>query len=138
MDRIKSYILTHPNRVKYGLILVNIFLILMSVRIYINYITIEDAIKETIQQTEYKQLELAFTENFLLNYEQSEYAQYFLQHENNILGRWEFIVKFEALPEKNQEDDNGIAVSQYDQKQYIKTPQDSWKHFMEGKLSKIK
>ncbi|MBU1758181.1 hypothetical protein KKG31_03335 [Patescibacteria group bacterium] len=139
MDKIKAYILRHPNRVKYGLILANVFAILIAVRMYINYIAIEDAIQETIEQSQNKELELAFTENFLLNYEQSEYAQYFLQHENNILSRGEYIIKFEALPEKSQEDDkNNNTLSQYDQKQYIKTPQESWNHFIEEKVSKIR
>ncbi|NCO97912.1 hypothetical protein GW864_01895 [bacterium] len=137
MDKIKSYILRHPIRIKYGLVIANVFIILIAVRMYINYTTIEDAIQNTIIQSQQKTLELAFSQNFLLNYEKSEYAQYFLQHENNILGRGEFIIKFEQMPEKTQTG-NEQAISIYDQKDYIKTPQQSRNRFIAEKFSKIK
>jgi len=137
MDKIKSYILRHPIRIKYGLAIANVFIILIAVRMYINYTTIEDAIQNTIIQSQQKTLELAFSQNFLLNYEKSEYAQYFLQHENNILRRGEFIIKFEQMPEKTQTG-NEQAISIYDQKDYIKTPQQSRNRFIAEKFSKIK
>lgn len=137
MNDIKSYILRHPIRVKYGLIVANIFIILIAVRMYINYTAIEDAIQNTIIQSEQKTLELAFSENFLLNYEKSEYAQYFLQHENNILWRGEFIVKFEKMPEKIEKPEEQV-ISKYDQKDYIKTPQESRNRFILEKISKVK
>lgn len=133
MNDLRSYILRHPIRVKYGLIIVNIFIILIAVRMYINYTAIEDAIQDTIIQSEQKTLELAFSENFLLNYEKSEYAQYFLQHENNILRRGEFIIKFEQMPEKAQTGTQQV-ISTYDQKEYIKTPQQSRNRFIAEKF----
>ena len=140
MDEIKSYILRHPVRVKYGLIAANIIIILVSVRMYINYTTIEDAIQDTINQSQQKTLELAFSENFLLNYEKSEYAKYFLQHENNILGNNEFIVKFEQMPQKTtqSEADAQETISTYDKKNYIKSSQESWNRFIAEKISKIR
>jgi hypothetical protein len=138
MNDIKSYILRHPVRVKYGLIVANIFIILIAVRMYLNYTAIEDAIQDTINQSQEKTLELAFSQNFLLNYEKSEYAQYFLQHENNILGRGEFIIKFEQMPEKTTKPEDEQIISKYDQKDYIKTPQDSRNRFIVEKVSKIR
>jgi hypothetical protein len=137
MDSIKTYILKHPMRIKYGLMIANIFIILIAARMYINYSAIEDAIQDTIIQSQQKTLELAFSENFLLNYEKSEYARYFLQHENNIIGPGEFIIKFEKMPEKTQTGTTEI-ISQYDQKEYLKTPQQSRNRFILDKMSKVK
>ena len=105
---------------------------------YINYVSIEDAIQSTIDESQQKNLELAFTENFLLNYEKSEYAQYFLQHENNILWKGEFIIRFEKMPDKIQKIEPETAISSYDQKDYIKTPQEWRKRFISEKISKIR
>lgn len=124
-------------RIKYGLMIANIFIILIAARMYINYSAIEDAIQDTIIQSQQKTLELAFSENFLLNYEKSEYARYFLQHENNIIGPGEFIIKFEKMPEKTQTGTTEI-ISQYDQKEYLKTPQQSRNRFILDKMSKVK
>lgn len=135
MDKIKAYILRHPIRVKYGLIVIDIFAILIAVRMYINYTTIEDTIQNTITQSEDKRLELAFSENFLLNYEKSQYAQFFLQHENSILWEWEYIIKFEKMPEKKAIEEQ--AISKYDTKEYIKSPQESRNYFIVDKISKI-
>jgi hypothetical protein len=52
---------------------------------YVNYLSIKTAIQETKYQAIQKELELAFSENFLLNYEKSTFSKYFLQHENNVL-----------------------------------------------------
>ena len=138
MNQIKAIILNYPNRIKYSLIIANIFIILIAVRIYINYVSIEDTITNTIQQSEQKRLELAYNQNFVLNYEKSKYAQYFLQHENNILSRWEFIIRFEKMPEKITSTEEEETTTSYDQKEYIKTPQQSRNYFIRDKFFKIR
>ncbi len=71
------------------------FLVLIAIKIFINYNNIEVAISETAQQSESKTMELWYAQNFQLPYEKSEYAQRFLKHENNMLLPWEFIIKLQ-------------------------------------------
>ena len=86
-----------------------------------NYLAIEVSIENVNQETQQITQRKLYEENFLIPYEQSEYAQYFLRHENNILFPWEFIVRFEA--------ENVASVSETDQEDRIQTPQESRRHF---------
>ena len=97
MNNLKELLLRHPTRSKYLLLVIDIFLVLVATKMFINYNNIKQAIEETALQSEKKQLELAFTENFQLPYEKSEYAEFFLKHENNILFPREFIIKFQTI-----------------------------------------
>lgn len=138
MNILKWYILKYPSRVKYGLIIANAFIILVAVKMYINYVSIEDTIGNTILQRQQETNKTNFMQNFLLNYEKSEYARYFLQHENNILWPWEFIIRFIKKTEKTPVVESTDWISSYDQKQYIKNPQESRNYFINDKLTKIK
>ena len=95
MDKLKLFILKHPNRFKYGFAIIDMFLVLIAIKIFINYNNIEVAITETAQQSQDKTMELGYAQNFQLPYEKSEYAQRFLKHENNMLLPGEFIIKFQ-------------------------------------------
>jgi hypothetical protein len=85
MDRIKAFLLNYATHAKYLLLGLNIFFALVAIRIFINYTNIERAIHEVTQETAQKELELSYTKQFELPYKQSDYAQFFLKHENNIL-----------------------------------------------------
>jgi len=73
---------------------------ILATKTYVNYLSIETAIKQAIIQKNEKENEFHFTKHFLLPYEQSAYASYFLQHENNMLMRSEYIIKFEEMHPK--------------------------------------
>lgn len=96
---------------------------------FINYNNIKLAIEETALQSEKKQLELAFTENFQLPYEKSDYAEFFLKHENNILFPREFIIKFQTIIPTT-----GSKEITTTQNRFIKTPQESRKQFFTEQL----
>ena len=85
MDKLKYMFLKYPNRTKYGFVILDMFLILIAIKIFINYNNIEQAIEQTAQESENKTMQLGFANNFELPYERSEYAQRFLKHENNML-----------------------------------------------------
>lgn len=138
MNQFKSIVLRYPSQLKYGLIFINIFVILMSVRMYINYVSIEDAIQDTINQSAQWKLELAYSENFLINYEKSQYAKYFLQHKNNILSRWEFIVRFEQIPTKITKPEEQTPTDDFSTNASLQTPTQSRNSFLANKLWKIK
>jgi len=52
MDKFKELLLKHPTRSKYLLVVFNIFFILVSTKIFINYTNIEDTIQKTIIERE--------------------------------------------------------------------------------------
>ncbi len=97
MEKIYALLRKYPNRIKYGLLVASVFIMVLAIRTYINYVSIEEAIAHAIVQKQIKTDELYFTQNFLVSYEASDYASYFLQHENNMLLRNEFIIKFEEI-----------------------------------------
>lgn len=102
MEYIQALLRRYPNRIKYGILILDIFAMIIAIRTYVNYVSIETAIEEATIQQQVKTEELAFTQNFLVNYEKSEYAKYFLEHENNMLLGDEFIIKFEEMYQKQQ------------------------------------
>lgn len=104
MDSLRTLLRRYPNRIKYGLFIVDIIAMILAIRTYVNYVSIEVAIDNATIEKQVKSDELAFTQNFLLPYEKSEYASYFLQHENNMLQRDEYIIKFEEMYQKQEID----------------------------------
>ena len=105
MGKLHYYLRKYPNRIKYGLIVLDVFAMIIAIRVYINYISIETTIQDTIVERETKMAELAFSQNFLVHYEKSDFAKYFLQHENNMLMPDEYVVKF---VENNKKVDTGV------------------------------
>lgn len=97
MNKLKLILLKHPTRFKYILLVLDIFFVLVATKMFINYTNIKQAIEETALQSQEQELKLAYTENFELNYEKSDYATTFLKHENNVLRPGEFIIKFQTI-----------------------------------------
>jgi len=102
MDYIQALLRRYPNRIKYGILILDVFAMIIAIRTYVNYVSIETAIENATLQQQTKTDELDFTQNFLVNYEKSDYAKYFLEHENNMLLRNEYIIKFEEMYQKQQ------------------------------------
>ena len=138
MEKLRYYLKRYPNRIKYGLILLDILAMIIAIRVYVNYISIETTIANTITEREQKMDELSFAQNFLVQYERSDYAKYFLQHENNMLLRWEYIIKFEENTKKVLTWDQSQAQASTSKPtttdaNWITSPQDSWKKFLQEK-----
>ena len=97
----------------------------------VNFSNIEDTIVSTQETSKQKTLEVEYTRNFLINYEKSDYANFFLKHENNILGKGETIIKFQKKSQittntgENKNSNTGIQEQ---------TPQQSRKTFFQEKL----
>ena len=102
MDYIQALLRKYPNRIKYGLIFLDFFAMMFAIKTYVNYVSIETAIQDATIQQQQQTDQLNFTQNFLVNYEKSEYAKYFLEHENNMLLQNEYIIKFEEMYQKQQ------------------------------------
>jgi len=102
MEYIQALLRKYPNRIKYGILILDIFAMIIAIKTYVNYVSIETAIENATIEQQMRTDELAFTQNFLVNYEKSEYARYFLEHENNMLQGDEYIIKFEDMYQKQQ------------------------------------
>lgn len=136
MDYIYALLRKYPNRIKYWLFAASVFAMIFAIRTYINYLSIEEAISNALIEKQTKTDELAFTQNFIIPYEQSEYASYFLQHENNMLLSHEFIIKFEEMQQKQEIhtwDLNSYTNFEWNQ---TLSNQKSWKKFILEKLKK--
>ncbi len=135
MESIYALLRRYPNRIKYGIVILDVFAMIIAIRTYVNYVSIETAIEDATIQKQIKTDELAFTQNFLVNYEKSEYAKYFLEHENNMLLSNEYIVKFEEMYQKQQVD-TGATVTPlgYEEINIIDTPQKSRKKFIGDRI----
>jgi len=114
MEKIRYYIRRYPNRIKYGLIVLDLFAMMFAIRVYVNYLSIETTIQDTIIERESKMAELAFTQNFLVHYEKSDFARYFLQHENNMLMPGEYVIKFVENNKKVSTGDQTTTTQQTD------------------------
>ncbi len=136
MEQIYAILRKYPNRIKYGILILDIFAMMFAIKTYVNYISIETAIENATIDQQNQTDELAFTQNFLVNYEKSEYAKYFLEHENNMLLNDEYIIKFEAMSQKQQVDTWSITTpyTNVQNSNTINSPQESWKKFIGDKL----
>mgnify|MGYP007030457511 CR=1 FL=1 len=136
MEEIKALLRKYPNRIKYGIFILDVFAMIITIRTYVNYVSIETAIETATIEQQTKTDELAFTQNFLVNYEKSDYAKYFLEHENNMLMADEYIIKFEEMYKKQQittwTTDPYVDYQDND----VHSPQESWKKFILDKIKK--
>lgn len=136
MEKLRYYLRKYPNRIKYGLIVLDVFAMIIAIRVYINYISIETTIQDTIVERETKMAELAFSQNFLVHYEKSDFAKYFLQHENNMLMPDEYVVKFVENSKKNTTGEQTIVTTKTNQDpNLIISPQAWWKRFLNEKVT---
>ena len=109
---------------------------MIAIRVYVNYLNIETAIQDTVIQRESKMAELMFTQNFLVYYEKSDFAKYFLQHENNMLMPWEYVIKFVENSKKVSTGDvqAPTQTSENSDPNFVASPQASWQRFFGEKI----
>ena len=136
MEHIYAILRKYPNRIKYGILILDFFAMIFAIKTYVNYVSIETAIENATIEQQNQTDELAFTQNFLVNYEKSEYAKYFLEHENNMLLSDEYIIKFEAMSQKQQVDtwSTTVPYTNDQNSNNVHSPQESWKKFIGDKL----
>ena len=136
MKKIRYYLRRYPNRIKYGLIILDLIAMMIAIRVYVNYLSIETTIQDTIIQRESKMAELMFTQNFLVHYEKSDFAKYFLQHENNMLMPGEYVIKFVENSRKTSTGDvqAPTQLPQNTDPNFVASPQASWQRFLGEKV----
>lgn len=133
MSLLKKLWHIYPNYIKYWILIVDIIFMFVAIKVYVNYISIENAIDSTVQIRENKADEIDFTNNFLLTYEASDYSRYFLWHENNMLNKWEYIIRFDFLDEKPVVK-TWTLINETENP--VNSPQKAWQYFLKQQLKK--
>jgi len=123
--------LEHSTYIKYALLGLVFFFMIISIRTYLNYVAIDDAILEVKNHMSETTDEFLFTEKFLIAYLSSDYADYFFTHENNILHPWEFIIKFEEESVKTLKVQSNSGFME--KSKNIDLPKNSWNYFLREK-----
>lgn len=82
----------HTTQIKYGLVIVWVFAMIYLIKALINYQTILDSTTTVMNEIEQTKQHTDFINNFLHPYLESDYAPYFLAHENNQLFPGEKII----------------------------------------------
>jgi len=127
-EEIKIFIKSHSTLLKRALFIASLFLMLMAIQIYMNYITIIENTETIKKQNSKVQEEIDYINNYQLKYLDSNHAKNFLAHENNILKDWETVIDFKW---KENKIDTKIETTQ---KQA--TPWEEWKQFFAEKIEK--
>ena len=129
-EKLIKIITKHGNKIKIFWTLLTILAMIVAARTYINYNTITEAIDKVKHDIHSVEDEIAYSNNFLKYYLDSEYSEYFWAHKNNVLFDWEFIIKFQAPSEKETNQKNN------ENKNIIQSPQESRQHFIKSKIDK--
>ncbi len=114
------------------------FSTILAIRTYINYLAIQETIANTNKEIFLQNQQIAYTENFLLKYYNSEYKEYFFHHKNSILERWEKIIKIKIIDptEKKSPTTERASIQVVSWSQEI-TPAQSRNQFIKEKREKI-
>ncbi len=82
---------------KYALIVVNIFFMVIAIKSVVNNQNIMESIESVKQDTQNIEQKTFYINNFLAPYLKSDFAWYFFAHENNQIFPWEKIIKITTL-----------------------------------------
>lgn len=129
IEQILQIIENYGTAIKYTLIVLIPILFILDAKTYINYMTIQDSITNVKEEIKLLDEEIAYNENFLDPYLDSDYAIYFLSHKNNILFDGEYIIKFE--------EEIAIEEEKKQKNEIIRNSNDARKHFLNNKFQKI-
>ena len=116
---------------RYAIFILTVFFSWYGLQAWVNLRSIDTSIQQTKQQVASLNEHTAYLEIFYKNYLQSEYAPYFLGHENGTLYQGEYIVRLRHPTDKDE-----AILPEIEQKDSIKisTPQESWHYFIEKRL----
>ncbi len=118
----------HITTFKYGLLVLNIILMIIAIKALVNHQTIVDSIDGVNYNIQKTQEHTAYINNFLIPYLQSDYAPYFAAHENNRLFPGEKIIKI-VIPLTGDSIGSAMMTTQL-QWASTQTPPQSWQRFI--------
>ncbi len=130
-----NFIRKNITSVKYLWFLVFFFSVILAIRTYINYLTIQETITNTSKEITLQKQQIAYTKNFLLRYYTSEYQEYFFHHKNSILEHWEKIIQIKIIDPNEKVEE--IASQNNDNWEKVLSPAESRNQFIREKWEKI-
>ncbi len=125
--------LRHSTYRRYGIFLITIFFSLYSIQVYVNNIGIDAQIAQVKKDIIDLEEESAFMEKFYKWYLESDYAWYFLGHENGTIYLEEKIVRL-AYPVPQAENKVVLPTPSEIAPITISTPQQARNHFIKTRL----
>jgi hypothetical protein len=141
MFQIKSFIITYGTQLKYGLMLVLLFSMIIAIRTYINYVSIIDTTDGVDKRSASVQSELDYATNFQSKYLSSEYGHLFLAHDNNSIFRGESIINFKTSTGDDQAAKTTTLSHIPDRREVLEqekknlSPSEAWQEFIREKFA---
>ena len=128
--------LRHSTYRRYGIFILTIFFSWYGIQAWVNLKSIDTSILQAQENYENLIEKTDYMEKFYNPYLDSEYAPYFLGHENGSLYRREYIVRLKHAVPDNEEP----ILPEIEKKESIllSTPQQSWNYFIDQKLPFLK
>lgn len=122
----------HITSFKYGLLILNIILMIIAVKALVNHQTIIDSIDDVNDTISHTQQHTDYINNFLLPYLKSDYAPYFAAHENNRLFPGDRIIKIVSplTGDTILLGEEVTATSSLPSRTSEQTPPNAWKKFL--------
>ena len=116
---------------RYAIFILTIFFSWYGLQAWVNLQSIDTSIQQTRAEVAELNEHTAYLEKFYKPYLESEYAPYFLGHENGSLWQGEFIVRL-----RHTVVDDEAILPEIEKKNTIllSTPEQSWHYFIEQKL----
>lgn len=99
--------------IKYGLIVLNILIMISAIRAIVTHQNITDSISTVKLSVKDTQEHTDYINNFLAPYLKSDYAPYFFAHENNQIFPWEKIVSIIKISSEEPVDITGIREEEW-------------------------
>jgi len=87
--------------IKYWLLVINIFFMIVAIKAVVNHQMIVNSIAEVKYETEQTAEQTSYVNHFLTPYLKSDFAPYFFAHENNQIFPWEKIIKIINVDKAN-------------------------------------
>jgi len=129
---------------RYGIFIITLFLWLYTMQAWINYKSIQDSILQEKQQIINLQEEIDYMQRRYQEYLESDYASYFLWHENGQLYQGEQLVYLEYRKPDIEKKDPSIALVPTDEElakeanPLVVPPEEAWALFIEQKLPVVR
>lgn len=128
---------------RYGIFIITLFLWLYTMQAWINYKSIQDSILQEKQQIIHIQEEIDYMQRWYQEYMKSEYASYFLWHENGQLYPDEYLVYLEYRKPDIEAKDASIVLVPTEEElaeevnPLVLLPEEAWVLFLKQKFPLI-
>ncbi|UFX82570.1 hypothetical protein [Candidatus Absconditicoccus praedator] len=127
----------NSRQIRYVLFFLTLFMMIFTIRTYLNHFEIETSIQQTKDEIERVEKETAFMENFKVNYLDSDYGKYFMAHESSITTPDETVVRIRDKKLPTEEELQLQQIRQEEEVTEIVDPRESWQHFLQARFSKF-